>query len=140
MHADDLTPAAAIHALGQGRPALDKAIGIGQLSRLGVLRRLGVRSRCKACNKEHGGDERRSGSNRIRHSETSVQKDLRFGSSLALAGGMFAGFSSVGVRHIPRVALSKDTPIIMHAKELPFPELARNRLPAVMVSYAPDTI
>src|SRR5215467_9977599 len=29
MHADDLTPAAAIHALGQGRPALDKAIGIG---------------------------------------------------------------------------------------------------------------
>ena len=104
MHADDLAPAAAIHALGQGRPALDKAIGIGQLSRLGVSRRLGVRSRCEACNKEHGGNERRSGSNRIRHSETSVQKDLRFGSSLALAGGMYAGFSSVGVRHIPRVA------------------------------------
>jgi len=56
------------------------------------------------------------------------KKDLRFGSSLALAGGMYAGFSSVGVRHIPRIARRQDTPITMHAKELPFPEVARNRL------------
>jgi len=104
MHAYDLTPAAAIHALGQGRPALDKAIGIGQLSRLGVLRRLGVRSRCEARDEEHGGDERRSGSNRIRHSETFLQEALRFGSNLAPAGGMYAGFSSLGVRHISREA------------------------------------
>jgi hypothetical protein len=74
MHPDDLTPTAAIHALGQGRPAFDKAIGIGQLGRLGVLRRLGARSRCEARNKKYAGNEHRSGSSRIRHSETSVQK------------------------------------------------------------------
>src|SRR5215471_18003697 len=74
MHPDDLTPTAAIHALGQGRPAFDKAIGIGQLSRLGVLRRLSARSRCDARNKEHCRNEHRSGSSRIRHGETSLQK------------------------------------------------------------------
>src|SRR5215475_13086340 len=80
MHPDDLTPTAAIHTLGQGRPAFDKAIGIGQLSRLGVLRRLSVRSCCEARNEEHAGNERRSRSSRRRHNETSLQKALRFGS------------------------------------------------------------
>src|SRR5262249_18310270 len=82
MHPDDLTPTAAIHALGQGRPAFDQAIGIGQLSRLGILRRLGARSRCEARNEEHAGNEDRSRSSRMRHSETSLQKAWRFGSTL----------------------------------------------------------
>ena len=42
MHPDDLAPTAAIHALGQGRPAFDEAIGIGKLGRFGIWR-LGLR-------------------------------------------------------------------------------------------------
>src|SRR5262245_37633129 len=74
MHPDDFTPTAPVHALGQGRPTFDKAIGIGQLSRLGILRRLGARSRCEARNEEHAGYEHRPGSSSTHHGETSLQK------------------------------------------------------------------
>src|SRR5262249_29994829 len=60
MHPDNLTPTAAIHTLGQGRPVFHKAIGIGQLSRLGVLSRLSVRTCCEARNEESAGNRRRS--------------------------------------------------------------------------------
>src|SRR5262249_14487350 len=40
MNADDFAPAAAIHAWGQGRPVLRKAIGIGEFGWLGILRLL----------------------------------------------------------------------------------------------------
>src|SRR5262245_51715302 len=92
MHPDDLAPTAAIHALGQGRPAFDKTIGIGQLGRLRVLRRLRARSRCEARNEKYAGNEHRSGSSGIRHSETSLQRLKRFGSSWAPADGMYAAF------------------------------------------------
>jgi len=55
VHPNDLTPAAAVHALRQGRPIFDKAIGIGQLCRLGVLRGLGARGCRDARNKKDAG-------------------------------------------------------------------------------------
>ena len=42
MHADDLAPMAAIHALRDGRP-LDEPIGIGKVCRLGIGLRLNAR-------------------------------------------------------------------------------------------------
>jgi hypothetical protein len=85
MHPDDLTPTAAIHALWQGWPILNKTIGIGQVGRLGVLSRLGAHSCCQACNKNDAHNELRYGSSRIRHGETSLQKALWFGSGFAFA-------------------------------------------------------
>src|SRR5712672_3503699 len=60
MHADDFAPAAAIHAWGQGRPVLHKAIGIGEVGWLGKLRLLGACSRCQAGH-EHPGEKDHTG-------------------------------------------------------------------------------
>src|SRR5258708_3375377 len=54
VHTDDFAPAAAIHARGQGRPVLRKAIGIGEVGRLGILRLLGACSRCQAGHEDPG--------------------------------------------------------------------------------------
>src|SRR5262249_36686746 len=128
MHPDDLTPTAAIHTLGQGRPAFDKAIGIGQLSRLGVLRRLSVRSCCEARNDEHAGNERCSRSSRRRHNETSLQK--LYGSVAVWRSPMAGTLRFIlGNSAPPRQLAKQSTSIAIHAKELPFPEVVRNKSP-----------
>jgi len=70
MHTDDLSPAPAIHAWGQGRPILDKSIRIREVGWLGILRLLGKCSRCQAGH-EHPGEKDRTGL-RYRHHKTSL--------------------------------------------------------------------
>ena len=49
MHPDDLAPTAPIHAFGNGRPALDEPIRVGELGWLGVPSLLGLRRGSKRC-------------------------------------------------------------------------------------------
>src|SRR5260370_319293 len=68
MNADDFAPAAAIHAWGQGRPVFHKAIGIGEVGWIGILRLLGACCRCQAGH-EHPGEKDHTGLRCRHHSE-----------------------------------------------------------------------
>src|SRR5215468_4198166 len=137
MHPDDLTPTASVHTLGQGRPAFDKAIGIGQLSRLGVLRRLSVRSCCEARNEEHAGNERRSRSSRRRHNETSLQKALRF-DPFGASQWHVPCVSSLGIRHLPGSSRGSLLQLPYTLKSCRFQKWFATNCPAAMVADAAD--